>query len=123
MTITTTTFPERLPAERQDFSLALIVLGGACTGTSGILMRLSEIGPVATAAWRMLIASLILSAALPVAQQAAVRWRESGLLLLAGLFFAIDMAFYHWALMLTPVAHATLIVNLAPLVALTAGFL
>ena len=117
------TYPPRLSAERQELSLALILIGGACTGTSGILMRVSETGPVATAAWRMLIASAILSAAMPLARDAVSHWRGSGILLLAGFCFAIDMAFYHWALVLTPIAHATLIVNLAPLVALSAGFL
>jgi drug/metabolite transporter (DMT)-like permease len=43
--------------------------------------------------------------------------------LLAGLFFAIDIGFFHTSLTMTSVAHATLIVNLAPLVALAAGFL
>jgi drug/metabolite transporter (DMT)-like permease len=123
MSITTATYSARISAERQDWSLGLILLGGACTGTSGILMRLAETGPVATAAWRMAIAALILSAALPVARRGAIRWSGYGILLLAGFCFAVDMAFYHWALVLTPVAHATLIVNLAPLVALSAGFL
>lgn len=119
----TATYPSRLPAERTDWSLALILLGGACTGTSGILMRLSETGPVATAAWRMAIAAIILGAALPLAGRVTLPWRGAGVLLLAGFCFAIDVAFYHWSLMLTPIAHATLIVNLAPLVALAAGFL
>ena len=119
----TATYPARMRSERGELSLVLILLGGACTGTSGILMRLSETGPVATAAWRMLFASLILGTALPLTGRTLGRLQGSGILVLAGFCFAIDMAFYHWALVLTPVAHATLIVNLAPLVALSAGFL
>jgi drug/metabolite transporter (DMT)-like permease len=119
----TATYPARLRADRRDLSLVLILLGGACTGSSGILLRFSEVGPVATAAWRMLVASLILSAAVPLADRAELRGRGLWILLLAGGCFAVDMAFYHWSLMLTSVAHATLIVNLAPLVALSAGFL
>jgi drug/metabolite transporter (DMT)-like permease len=119
----TVTYPARVSAERNELSIALILLGGACTGTSGILMRLSETGPVATAAWRMAIAAVILSAALPLTERTSFRLRGVGILLLAGFCFSIDMAFYHWALVLTSVAHATLIVNLAPLVALSAGFL
>lgn len=120
----TTTYPARPGLDRQQLSLGLILLGGACTGTSGILMRLSEVGPVATAGWRMLVASLVLAAAAGTLNGGATfRWRGSGILLLAGFCFAIDMAFYHWSLVLTSVAHATLIVNLAPLVALSAGFL
>jgi drug/metabolite transporter (DMT)-like permease len=129
MSITTTPYPSRAGIDRRQLALAVILLGGACTGSSGILMRLSETGPVATAAWRMLIAFAILSAAVPFVGGAAERWqsvlrgRGLGILVLAGFLFAIDLAFYHWALVLTPVAHATLIVNLAPLVALSAGFL
>ncbi len=119
----TATYPARMRSGLGELSLVLILLGGACTGTSGILMRLSETGPVATAAWRMLFASLILGAALPLTGRTFGRLRGSGILVLAGFCFAIDMAFYHWALVLTPIAHATLIVNLAPLVALSAGFL
>jgi drug/metabolite transporter (DMT)-like permease len=33
------------------------------------------------------------------------------------------MCFYHWSLTLTSIAHATLLVNLAPLLALSAGFM
>jgi drug/metabolite transporter (DMT)-like permease len=123
MSVTTVTYPTRPGFDRQQLALGIILLGGACTGTSGILMRLSEIGPVATAGWRMLIACLILSAMAPLSDGPVFRWRGSGMLLLAGFFFAIDMAFYHRSLVLTSVAHATLIVNLAPLVALWAGFL
>jgi drug/metabolite transporter (DMT)-like permease len=47
----------------------------------------------------------------------------SPILILAGLFFAIDMAFYNWSLGHTSIAQSTLIVNLAPIVALAAGFL
>jgi len=36
------------------------------------------------------------------------------LLVLAGLMFAGDLAVWHWSLMLTSVAHATLLANLAP---------
>jgi drug/metabolite transporter (DMT)-like permease len=115
----------RARADRLELSLLLILIGGACTGFSGILVRLSEIGTIATGGWRLAIATLVL---LPFAAGAGSRakdfaWRPSPILLLAGLFFAVDMCFYHWSLALTSVAHATLIVNLAPLVALSAGFM
>lgn len=123
MSVTTATFPARNGLDRQQLAIGVILMGGACTGSSGILMRLSEIGPVATAGWRMLIACLILAAIAPLSDGPVFRWRGTWPLLLAGFFFSIDMAFYHWSLGLTSVAHATLIVNLAPLVALAAGFM
>ncbi len=105
-------------------ALLLIALGGALTGFSPILARVSEVGPFSTAAWRMAFAALALAPLLadsreksPHARKGASTWP----LLLAGLFFAVDLGFYHWALKLTSVAHATLIVNMAPVVALAAG--
>ena len=107
--------------DHQRLGIGVLLLGGAFTGATGILIRLSEVGPIATAAWRMLIASLILAAVAAVSDAQAFRFHGRGILLVAGLLFAIDMAFFHWALVLTSVAHATLITNLAPLVALGAG--
>jgi len=113
-------YPAQAPA--RQLSLLLILLGGACTGFSGILVRLSDIGPIATGGWRLAIATLVLLPLAAAAGATTFTWRGSPLLLLAGVFFAIDMSFYHWSLTLTSIAHATLIVNLAPLLALSAGF-
>ena len=104
--------------------LLIIAAGGAMTGFSGVFVRLSEIGPFATGGWRLAIAAL---AFLPLLQlkrnPAPSGMRLSPLLAAAGLLFAVDMGFYNLALSYTTIAHATLIVNLAPLVALSAGFL
>ena len=116
--------PSHAPLTRPDMTLLLILAGGACTGFSGILVRLSDVGPIATGAWRMAIATLVLLPfALAGRDAEAQWWRPSPILLVAGMFFAVDICFYHWSLTLTSIAHATLIVNLAPLVALSAGFL
>ena len=119
------TYPAPLKAQ-SAIPLLIIAFGGALTGFSGILVRLSEIDPVATGAWRLLIAAIALWPFMRLAgASGGVRLRMSGwtVLVLAGLFFAIDTGLYNWSLRLTSVAHATLIVNLAPMVALAAGFL
>lgn len=106
--------------------LLIIAFGGALTGFSGILVRLSEVDPVATGAWRLLIAALALFPFMRMtAPGGGLSSRASGwaVMTLAGLFFAVDTGLYNWSLKLTSVAHATLIVNLAPMVALAAGFL
>jgi drug/metabolite transporter (DMT)-like permease len=119
------TYPAPLKAQLAT-PLLIIAFGGALTGFSGILVRISEIDPIATGAWRLLIAALALWPFMRLAGNAGgIRLRSSGwtVLVLAGLFFAIDTGLYNWSLKLTSVAHATLIVNLAPMVALAAGFL
>lgn len=103
--------------------LLIIAFGGALTGFSGVLVRLSEVDPLATGAWRLLIAAVALAPFMRLARAEGTRIKLSPVLVLAGLFFAIDMGLYNWSLDLTSVAHATLIVNLAPVVALAAGFL
>jgi hypothetical protein len=45
------------PARPLVFALLLVTAGGALTGFSPIFARLSEAGPLATAGWRMAIAS------------------------------------------------------------------
>lgn len=117
------TYPAPVKAQ-SALPLLIIAFGGALTGFSGILVRLSEAGPVATGAWRLLIAALALFPFMRMRDSdAGVGIRASGwmVMVLAGLFFAIDTGFYNWSLTLTSVAHATLIVNLAPMVALAAG--
>lgn len=119
------TYPAPVKAQ-SALPLLIIAFGGALTGFSGILVRLSETGPVATGAWRLLIAALALFPFMRMrAPDAGFGFRASGwmVMALAGLFFAIDTGLYNWSLTLTSVAHATLIVNLAPMVALAAGVL
>jgi drug/metabolite transporter (DMT)-like permease len=119
--------PYPAPVKAQSaIPLLIIAFGGALTGFSGILVRVSEIDPVATGAWRLLIAALAIFPFMRMtAPGGGIGFRASGwtVLVLAGLFFAIDTGLYNWSLKLTSVAHATLIVNLAPMVALAAGFL
>lgn len=81
-------------------------------------MRFSEAGPVATAFWRVFLAlpALWLWA---LAGDGPGHWKSvrthPGMLLLTGFFFAGDLAVWHWSILLTSVANATLLSNLAPI--------
>jgi drug/metabolite transporter (DMT)-like permease len=117
---------ESLPFARKQATLPLMIIafGGGLTGFSGIFVRFSETGALATGGWRLLFASLALLPFLRLARSDEEKMRPfSPILILAGLFFAIDMAFFNWSLSYTSIAQSTLIVNLAPIVALAAGFL
>lgn len=102
-------------------ALLMVAIGGALTGFSPILVRLSELGPLATAAWRMAFAALAFAPFMLAAARGGNTGASAWPLVLAGLFFSVDLGFYHLSLELTSVAHATLIVNMAPVVALAAG--
>jgi len=95
------------------------------TGITGIafapiLVRLSEVGPSATAGYRILLAlpAFLIWRSLenrfdesPVSLHAGLR-----LLILTGFLFAGDLALWHWSIRFTSVANSTLFANLAPLV-------
>jgi drug/metabolite transporter (DMT)-like permease len=114
-------------------SLLLLVLGTALVALSPIFVRLSELGPTATAFHRAFLALPILLIWLrargPRLLQTDTPRKELSrkdrfLLGLAGLFFAGDLATWHWSITMTSVANATLFANSAPIfVTLGAWFL
>lgn len=98
--------------------LALLA-GGVAIGFAGIFMRLSDVGPVASAFWRMALAAPLLWIwAFAVQGQDRAAGKRTGYtpaLLLAGLFFAGDMGLWHLSLHYTTVSNATLLSNFAPI--------
>jgi drug/metabolite transporter (DMT)-like permease len=96
--------------------LALFV-GAFCIASSAIWVRLSELGPVATAFWRVALALPLLWAwaarvSLPGHLEAGRRFGWP--LAAAGVCFAGDLALWHGSIVLTSVANATLLANFAP---------
>lgn len=81
-------------------------------------MRFSETGPVATAFWRVFLALPVLWI-WALAGDHRGHWTSmrahAGMLLLIGFCFAGDLAVWHWSILLTSVANATLLSNLAPI--------
>lgn len=117
----------QMRAARSEIPALFALFGGALAiGTSGIFVRLSETGPTATAFWRGLFALPVLAlwalierrpgTALTARAGELLRgWRDP-VLLWAGVFFAGDLALWHWSLLLTSVAVSTLEANCAPIV-------
>jgi drug/metabolite transporter (DMT)-like permease len=100
----------------------LALFGGALAiGSSGIFVRLSQTGPTATAFWRGALALPALAVWACLENRASRRrgaaaasWRNAGFLL-AGFFFAGDLALWHSSLLLTSIAASTLEANCAPM--------
>src|SRR5205814_7749862 len=82
-----------------------------------IFVRLSDVGPTASAFWRLALALPILWAW--VLAKERVRFAVSrpfiGVALLAGVFFAADLGVWHWSIVYTTVANSTLLANFAPI--------
>ena len=97
------------------FGVAALILGAVCIGFAPILVRLSEVGPVATAFHRLLWSVPIFALAVLI-QRAPVAHspRTYAGMALSGLFFAGDLTVWHIGIILTSVANATLFSNTAP---------
>jgi len=104
-------------------ALAALFAGALGIAFAPIFVRWSEVGPVATAFWRLFLALPLLALWATLEKRDASTDRSNkGLAMaaLAGLFFAADLAVWHWSIRLTSVANATFLANLAP-VAVTLG--
>ncbi|CAA6605055.1 conserved membrane hypothetical protein [Rhodospirillaceae bacterium LM-1] len=108
-------------------ALAALLLGAVGIGFAPILVRLSPLGPSATAFYRLLLSLPILGLWLAWECYAKKRlpFRAGDIkgLSVAGLCFAADLAVWHWALLLTSVANATLFPNFAPIYVTLAGWI
>lgn len=98
--------------------MAALLAGAAAIATAPLFVKVSETGPVATAFWRIALALPFLWAWAAIAQRgvlAASFAANRRLIIAAGLFFAADLAVWNWSIVLTSVANATLLANLAPI--------
>jgi drug/metabolite transporter (DMT)-like permease len=104
-------------------AVACVALGALLLGFAPIGLRLSDLGPQATAFWRFVFAMPVILAlaarAAPDSRRAALK--ESPGLLAAGVLFGLDIAFWHASLTMTTVANATLLSNMTPILAAVCG--
>lgn len=93
-----------------------LILGNVILAMGAILVRLSDVGPVAAAFWRVTLAAPVLAmlagSRLTGTRLSAGHWTA---ILLAGLFFAADLASWHLGILYTKVANATLFGNASAL--------
>ena len=95
----------------------LALLGGASAiAFAPIFVRLTGTGPAAAGFWRLALAvpALALLAARAGRSAAPAERGPSLLVLLAGLFFALDLGFWHYGVHFTSVANSTILANLSP---------
>jgi drug/metabolite transporter (DMT)-like permease len=110
--------------ERQRFTVALaaLVCGAIAMGASVLFVRWADVGPHASAFWRVLLALPFLFAWMRLENRSAAWPRLDRAVLLAGLMFSGDLFFWHLAILGTTVANATFLATTAPIwVALGAG--
>jgi len=99
-------------------AVAALLAGAVAIAVSPLFVKVSETGPIATGFWRVALALPFLWAWSAIGQRerhAASFAADRRLMIAAGLFFAGDLAVWHWSIVLTSVANATLLANLAPI--------
>ena len=101
------------PADRPWLGPLMLLAGGAAIGFApiGLRLGLDDLGPQAIAFWRYIFAAPVLLVLVLLVNR-GMPSAPSRFILLAGTFFALDMALWHWGLTLTTVSNATFLVNL-----------
>jgi drug/metabolite transporter (DMT)-like permease len=116
MTLASPAAAPRRASAAARLAFPLLLLGGTAIAASPIFVRLADVGPTASAFWRVFLALPALwvwaRAEAPPRARFVPRFTGSEwrLVVLAGLFFAGDLAFWHLSIVLTSVANATLFV-------------
>jgi drug/metabolite transporter (DMT)-like permease len=97
-------------------ALPALIVGSIAIGFSPIFVRLSELGPIATGFYRLFLALPLLW--LWLLREGGAAKRETSWLPMAvpGILFAGDIFFWHWSIVTTTVANATLFANFAPVI-------
>lgn len=107
--------------QSQRFALLALFMGALAISFAAIFVRLSDLGPTSSGFYRTILAvPLFLVWPFLMPKSASLvksTHSRSGaiLLVLAGVFFAGDLAFWHYSIGLTSIANATLFPNLAPI--------
>jgi len=96
-------------------ALIALLCGATCIALSPIFVRLTDVGPTASAFWRVALSAPLLWPLVALAPRPRSARAGSWLLAAAGLAFAGDLGFWHWSIRYTSVANSTLLANLASL--------
>jgi len=115
---------EGRPGGRAGRAIWALVAGALAIGLAAIFVRLREegLGLSATAFWRLALSLPLFWVWLAVEGRPrrapsprGFSRRDAVALMIPGLFFAADLAVWHWSIELTTVANATLFANCAPI--------
>lgn len=108
--------PVALASDRTSAAFLALLGGAVAMGISPVFVRFAEIGPFASAFWRVALAlpALWLWARLEGPTGIVPTRGERIAVLAAGLLFAGDLTFWHLSILNTTVANATFLAVLAP---------
>jgi len=99
----------------RGLSLIALFAGAVFIALSPIWVRVSDVGPTASAFWRVTLAVPLLWTLFfsLKTNETKIPRTQRPLFLATGIAFAGDLAFWHWSIQYTSVANSTLLANLA----------
>jgi drug/metabolite transporter (DMT)-like permease len=102
---------------RMGLAIAALVLGAVAMGASPLFVRWADVGPYASAFWRVFLALPFLWVWARVENRGrGINWRGIDTpVILSGLFFTGDLFFWHLSILGTTVANATFLATTAPI--------
>lgn len=116
-----------MPLSLSRLAFPALILGAAALGLGPIFVRLADVGPVASAFWRLVISLpmllLLLNLRRGEAAYAPALSPSPKIVLACGVFFATDIGLWHLSIARTSVANATLLANLNVIFVVLAGVL
>ncbi|MBC8023077.1 MAG: DMT family transporter [Burkholderiales bacterium] len=113
-----------IAASMDRVAFLCLLAGGCAIAFAPIFVRLADTGPVASAFWRCALAVPVLWVWVYAKARVEPKAHVSLVpLALAGLFFAGDLGVWHFSILYTSVANATVLANLAPIFVTLAGWL
>ena len=102
-------------SRRAIAAFACLVAGAIAVAASPIFVRFADVGPYASAFWRTFLALPLLWAWARIETRGGAPTTMDRPVVLAGLFFAGDLFFWHLAILGTTVANATFLATTAPI--------
>ena len=120
--------PKSAPGTGQLLPMAAMVAASVAIGGSPTFVRLADVGPIASAFWRVsgalpLLLLWALLEARNAGQATATVFRIDKLTFLAGLLFAVDLIVWHLAITRTAVANASFLALMMPIWVLIGGWI
>lgn len=106
-----------LPQSPGSLVFAALIAANGCLAFGPLFVREADVGPIASASWRLILAAPMLAGLMWASGQriAPKGTRLNGatwlVILAAGIFFAADLAAWHEGILRTRVANATLFGN------------
>ena len=117
--------PDKFAPSHARLAFAALMLGNICLACGPLMVRLADVGPVASGFWRLALAAPLLlligrATGNSIARLPLRTWLLIGV---GGLFFAADLAAWHSGIVQTKLANATLFGNVTSFTFALYGFI